>query len=138
MHITLVHNFDLSAECGGNITNQENGVITTPNFPDKYSDSTEAANHQCHWFIHVNPGNRILLYFETFEVEGDPKGESIKAEWAAWDLKFLTKITPFQREAVPPPPSASGPGCRACTRLPSSSVETPWSITCRSCRRATS
>ena len=80
MHITLVHNFDLSAECGGNITNQENGVITTPNFPDKYSDSTEAANHQCHWFIHVNPGNRILLYFETFEVEGDPKGESAEAD----------------------------------------------------------
>jgi len=27
---------------------------------------------QCHWFIHVPPGHKILLYFDDFEVEGNP------------------------------------------------------------------
>ena len=31
---------------------------------------------QCHWFIHVRPGHKVLLYFEEFEVEGKPEGES--------------------------------------------------------------
>lgn len=29
---------------------------------------------QCHWFIHVPPGHKILLYFDDFEVEGNPAG----------------------------------------------------------------
>lgn len=27
---------------------------------------------QCHWFIHARPGHKILLYFDVFEVEGNP------------------------------------------------------------------
>ena len=30
---------------------------------------------QCHWFIHARPGHKILLYFDDFEVEGNPAGE---------------------------------------------------------------
>ena len=41
---------------------------------------------QCHWFIHVRPGHKVLLYFEEFEVEGKPEGESDR---------FLGKINDY-------------------------------------------
>ena len=64
------------SECGGNITNLENGVITSPNFPEKYSDSgSSTGNKQCNWFINAKPKHRILLFFQDFEVEGKPQGE---------------------------------------------------------------
>ena len=63
-------------ECGGNITNQENGIITSPNYPEKYSSSSGGGNQQCNWFIHVRPGHKIHIYFEEFEVEGKPSGEN--------------------------------------------------------------
>jgi len=61
-------------ECGGNVTGLSNGVIHSPKFPEKYAQTNDnnAKNIQCHWFINVTPGHRILLYFETFEVEGNP------------------------------------------------------------------
>ena len=61
-------------ECGGNVSGQTNGVIHSPNYPEKYATSSEAASIQCHWFIHVNPGHKVMMYFETFEVEGNPTG----------------------------------------------------------------
>ena len=66
----------LNAECGGNVTGLSNGVIHSPKFPEKYAQTNDnnAKNIQCHWFINVTPGHRILLYFETFEVEGNPAG----------------------------------------------------------------
>ena len=36
---------------------------------------------QCHWFIHVPPGHKILLYFDDFEVEGNPAGIVQKSCW---------------------------------------------------------
>jgi len=57
------------------LTRLQYGVITSPNYPEKYSDSNVAGNMQCHWFIHVRVGYQILLHFETFEVEGNPNGE---------------------------------------------------------------
>ncbi len=66
------------AECGGNLTKLENGVITSPNFPEKYLDSSsDRGSRECHWFIHVKPRHRILLYFDKFEVEGKPTGQSV-------------------------------------------------------------
>ncbi len=64
-----------TAECGGNLTKQSSGVITSPNYPEKYADSSEGSSRQCHWFIHVRPRHQILLNFEKFEVEGKPAGE---------------------------------------------------------------
>ena len=66
-------------ECGGNITGTESGVITSLNYPEKYSDSNIPRNFQCHWFIHVRPGHKILLYFEEFEVEGNPQDRGCPA-----------------------------------------------------------
>jgi len=60
-------------DCGGNISNSENGVIKSPNYPEKYSSNDPSyGSLQCHWFIHVPPGHKILLYFDDFEVEGNP------------------------------------------------------------------
>ena len=66
----------MNTECGGNVTGLSNGVIHSPKFPEKYAQTNDnnAKNIQCHWFIDVTPGHRILLYFETFEVEGNPAG----------------------------------------------------------------
>lgn len=50
-------------ECGGNISGQLNGVIHSPNYPEKYAESSEGSNLQCNWFIHVSPGHKIVLYF---------------------------------------------------------------------------
>ncbi|XP_071744912.1 LOW QUALITY PROTEIN: cubilin [Lepeophtheirus salmonis] len=65
--------------CGGNITDLDNGVITSPNYPEKYSSSKISGNQQCHWFIHVKPRHKILLYFEEFEVEGTPNDRGCPA-----------------------------------------------------------
>jgi len=63
-------------DCGGNITDSENGFIKSPNYPEKYTTNDQRkegyGSLQCHWFIHARPGHRILLYFEKFEVEGNP------------------------------------------------------------------
>jgi hypothetical protein len=59
-------------ECGGNISGQNNGVIHSPNYPEKYATSSEGSSLQCHWFIHVSPGHKIMLHLEIFEVEGKP------------------------------------------------------------------
>ena len=58
----------------------ENGAIKSPNYPEKYADSSSSGSHQCHWFIHVKPRHKILLYFEEFEVEGKPNGKLV-ASW---------------------------------------------------------
>jgi hypothetical protein len=29
----------------------------------------------CHWFIYARPNHKILLYFDDFEVEGNPGGK---------------------------------------------------------------
>ena len=53
-----------------------NGIIHSPNFPEKYASSAQDnMTQQCHWFIHVRPGHKVLLYFEEFEVEGKPEGK---------------------------------------------------------------
>ena len=80
----------LNTECGGNVTGLSNGVIHSPKFPEKYAQTNDnnAKNIQCHWFINVTPGHRILLYFETFEVEGNPAG--IYLLYISFDNNFLT------------------------------------------------
>jgi len=59
-------------ECGANISGKSNGMIHSPNYPEKYASSDMGGSMQCHWFINASPGHRILLFFETFEVEGKP------------------------------------------------------------------
>lgn len=83
-------------ECGGNVSGQTNGVIHSPNYPEKYATSSEAASIQCHWFIHVNPGHKVMMYFETFEVEGNPTGivifYTLFFSFLSWKLYSFLKM----------------------------------------------
>ncbi|XP_064628217.1 cubilin-like isoform X3 [Lineus longissimus] len=56
-------------ECGANITRSHGGVITSPNYPQKYQ-----INFSCEWWIYpTSPMNKILLQFEDFDMEGTPR-----------------------------------------------------------------
>ncbi|KAL6441059.1 hypothetical protein ACFW04_003426 [Cataglyphis niger] len=59
-------------DCGSNISSLNYGIITSPNFPNKYDGpARNLASKTCNWFIRVRPNHKILLNFETFSVEGD-------------------------------------------------------------------
>ncbi len=57
------------------MTGKQNGVIHSPNYPEKYATSDSGGSIQCHWFIYAQPNHKILMYFEEFEVEGKPNGK---------------------------------------------------------------
>lgn len=60
-------------DCGGNVSSQDSGVISSPNFPAEYDGPRKGlASKTCNWYVSVKPKYRILLNFETFGVEGDP------------------------------------------------------------------
>eukprot|EP00794_Sanderia_malayensis_P006970 gene6970-7755_t len=54
------------ANCGG-LLDSENGVITSPGFPNSYK-----ANDECFWTI-FRPSQRLQLSFETFQLFENPK-----------------------------------------------------------------
>ncbi|KAM6934600.1 tumor necrosis factor-inducible gene 6 protein [Xenentodon cancila] len=54
-----------SKECGGVSTEQQK-IIQSPGFPDKYQDE-----QICYWHIRVRLGQRIHLHFLEFDVEDD-------------------------------------------------------------------
>ncbi|XP_021958123.2 uncharacterized protein LOC110854036 isoform X3 [Folsomia candida] len=62
-------------DCGGNISNAISGEITSPQWPAKYEgpSTTKGDGHKtCNWYLAVRPGNRVMLHFQQFSVEGDP------------------------------------------------------------------
>nr|XP_018896176.1 PREDICTED: cubilin isoform X2 [Bemisia tabaci] len=60
-------------DCGQNLSSSDYGVITSPNFPTKYSGPQKGGSRSvCSWFITVRPNHRILLNFDFFFIEGDP------------------------------------------------------------------
>lgn len=64
-------------DCGSNISSLNYGIITSPNFPNKYDGpARNLASKTCNWFIMVRPKHQILLNFETFSVEGDQLGNT--------------------------------------------------------------
>ncbi|OXB69778.1 UNVERIFIED_CONTAM: hypothetical protein H355_009527, partial [Colinus virginianus] len=52
-----------TAECEQKI-HSPNGIITSPNWPDKYPSRKE-----CTWEISATPGQRVKLTFNEFEIE---------------------------------------------------------------------
>jgi hypothetical protein len=80
--------------CGRNITGELDGILHSPNFPEKYASSAqENITKQCHWFIHVKPGHKVLLYFEEFEVEGKPEDRGCPAA--------TLRVWPWTHERTP-------------------------------------
>ncbi|KAJ1182627.1 hypothetical protein NDU88_007812 [Pleurodeles waltl] len=55
-----------SVECGGSFT-RDNGVITSPGFPEAYPNSVD-----CVWSILAPVGQQIQLEFTSFDVERFP------------------------------------------------------------------
>ena len=71
--------FIIIADCGGNITNEEYGIIHSPHWPSKYDGpdpDRQGGAFSCTWFIHVRPYHKVLLWLQSFSVEGNPAGES--------------------------------------------------------------
>lgn len=66
------------SECGGNYTGLEAGVLTSPNFPDNYGAPDKTDSSYCDWYIQVKPYHKVLLWFESFDVEGNPGGKNVK------------------------------------------------------------
>ncbi|XP_011309248.1 bone morphogenetic protein 1-like isoform X2 [Fopius arisanus] len=67
-------------DCGANISSLEYGLITSPNFPEKYDGPPKyMASKTCNWFISVRPNHRILLNFELFSVEGEQSARGCPA-----------------------------------------------------------
>ncbi|XP_025831406.1 cubilin isoform X2 [Agrilus planipennis] len=64
---------NIFGDCGGNISNTDYGVITSPHFPLNYDGPLKGrASKICNWYISVRPRYKIMLHFERFMVEGDP------------------------------------------------------------------
>ncbi|KYB29011.1 Cubilin-like Protein [Tribolium castaneum] len=67
-------------DCGGNVSNLDSGVITSPKFPGDYEGPTKGlSSKSCNWYVSVRPGYKIMLNFERFAVEGDPVGRGCPA-----------------------------------------------------------
>lgn len=64
-------------DCGGNISNQDSGVIKSPNYPNNYEPLLKnQSSKSCNWFITVRPRYKVLMVFDKFAVEGDPVGKT--------------------------------------------------------------
>ncbi|XP_067618413.1 uncharacterized protein [Eurosta solidaginis] len=60
-------------ECGGNFSNQDSGIITSPNYPAGYkAPSRNMASMACNWIMTARPGYKLSINFEHFSIEGDP------------------------------------------------------------------
>ncbi|KAF4525770.1 hypothetical protein B566_EDAN002032 [Ephemera danica] len=67
-------------KCGGNVSSQEYGVISSPNWPNNYEGPERGlASRTCNWYLTVRPRHKILLNFEAFAVEGEPQGRGCPA-----------------------------------------------------------
>ncbi|XP_014468464.1 PREDICTED: dorsal-ventral patterning tolloid-like protein 1 isoform X2 [Dinoponera quadriceps] len=78
------YNFEVAkpifGDCGSNISSLNYGIITSPNFPNKYEGpARNLASKTCNWFIKVQPNQQILLNFELFSVEGDQSARGCPA-----------------------------------------------------------
>lgn len=64
------------AECGGNFSNLDSGIITSPNYPAGYkAPSRGMASMACNWIMTARPGYKLSINFEHFSIEGDPASE---------------------------------------------------------------
>ncbi|XP_032681365.1 cubilin isoform X3 [Odontomachus brunneus] len=89
-------------DCGSNISSLNYGIITSPNFPNKYEGpARNLASKTCNWFIRVRPNQQILLNFELFSVEGDQSARGCPAAV----LRMWYSLTSTPRELCGMKPS---------------------------------
>ena len=64
-------------DCGGNITNEMQGSITSPHWPENYNGpNRDEGPFTCDWYIQVLPHHKVLIMFDKFAIEGKPDGKS--------------------------------------------------------------
>lgn len=78
--------FYLSVQCGGDLTANSTGEITSPRFPLNYPDEAN-----CEWKICVSQGSRIKLTFSDFEVSDSVHFEQISVQ----TTRYRRKLTCF-------------------------------------------
>ncbi|XP_031631169.1 uncharacterized protein LOC116345699 isoform X2 [Contarinia nasturtii] len=86
----------VTGDCGGNFTNQDYDIITSPNYPAKYDGPGKGlASRACNWYITARYGFRVLMRIEFFSVEGDPPTRGCPA------AALRIWLTPDQPELAP-------------------------------------
>ncbi|XP_055908933.1 uncharacterized protein LOC129943472 isoform X2 [Eupeodes corollae] len=67
-------------DCGGNFSNEESGIITSPHYPSNYKSPAKGlASMACNWYMTARPGYKLSINFEHFSVEGDPMARGCPA-----------------------------------------------------------
>ncbi|XP_017041048.1 cubilin isoform X2 [Drosophila ficusphila] len=69
-----------AGDCGGNFSNQDSGLITSPNWPAGYkAPGRGMASNACNWVMKARPGYKLSIHFEQFGLEGDPANRGCPA-----------------------------------------------------------
>ncbi|XP_037896607.1 uncharacterized protein LOC119641817 isoform X3 [Glossina fuscipes] len=67
-------------DCGGNFSNEDSGIITSPNYPAGYkAPGRGMASMACNWIMTARPGYKLSIHFEHFSLEGDPANRGCSA-----------------------------------------------------------
>ncbi|XP_075148530.1 uncharacterized protein LOC142222327 isoform X2 [Haematobia irritans] len=67
-------------DCGGNFSNEDSGIITSPNYPAGYkAPGRGMASMACNWLMTARPGYKLSIHFEHFSLEGDPANRGCPA-----------------------------------------------------------
>ncbi|XP_060650522.1 uncharacterized protein LOC132787482 isoform X3 [Drosophila nasuta] len=69
-----------AGDCGGNFSNEDSGIITSPNYPAGYkAPGRGMASNACNWVMTARAGYKLSINFEQFALEGDPAGRGCPA-----------------------------------------------------------
>ncbi|XP_037944623.1 uncharacterized protein LOC119677377 isoform X3 [Teleopsis dalmanni] len=66
-------------DCGGNFSNEDSGIILSPNYPGYKAPSKGMASMACNWVMTARPGYKLSINFEIFSLEGDPANRGCPA-----------------------------------------------------------
>lgn len=96
-----------AGDCGGNFSNEDSGIITSPNYPAGYkAPGRGMASNACNWVMTARAGYKLSINFEQFGLEGDPAGMAqsfsinltVKSIYSSHPLYLFLSLT--QVEAV--------------------------------------
>ncbi|XP_068155591.1 tolloid-like protein 2 isoform X4 [Drosophila tropicalis] len=69
-----------AGDCGGNFSNEDSGIISSPNWPAGYkAPGRGMASNACNWVMTARPGYKLSINFEQFGLEGDPPNRGCPA-----------------------------------------------------------
>ena len=106
-HSVADHGFHLSWDsvapvCGGLITGQTRGTISSPGYPGRYPH-----NSHCTWTIQVDPGKTVQFHFALLNIESHPDCSYDKLEIIEASNPEHVLATYCNATNPPPPPLTS-------------------------------